>query len=107
MAARSDRTITEALGFPDSNDGAALDFSANEVSGIMDANSTYRIAATEDCYLKITTPGGGGDVDSDDMLVFGSIPEVIQTTKNQYQFNVLRKSADGTLHLTRMKTPSR
>ena len=107
MSSRSERTIVEALGFPDSDDSFALDFTATEVSGVLDTNCTYRFAATEDCYVKLTAPGAGGDVDSDDMILFGGIPEIFQTTSDRNQICVIQTTVAGVLHCTRMKGPGR
>ena len=105
MSSRSERTIVEALGVP-TNETTTVSFSATATSGLLDAQTMYRLAATEDCYVRL---GGAGDenVDSSDMLLFGGIPEVFQTTVNEITLGVLRVSADGVLHATRMKSPKR
>lgn len=106
MATKSERTIVEALGLL--GDCEAIDFSDSPVSGVLETDATYRLAADEDCYVKFTASGGDGDaVDADDTLIFSGVPEVFQTSANSNQVNILRKDQDGTLHCTKMKTPRR
>jgi hypothetical protein len=105
MASKSERTIVEALGVP-TGDTTAISFSTAAVSGVLDAETTFRLAATEDCYVRL---GKAGDenVDTSDMLLFAGIPEIFQTTENETSLGVLRKGTDGVLHVTRMKSPAK
>jgi hypothetical protein len=98
MAPKSERLITEALGFP--LNSVNLDFTDTTVSGVFEPNSTYRLAATEDCYVSLTD--AGGDADADDMLIFAGIPETFVTLTNGVQLNVIRKTTNGELNVTRM-----
>lgn len=101
----ADRYVKDTLGFPDTDSGLTIDFTASAASGLCDPITSYRLAATEDCYVKISTPGGGLDVDSDDVLLFAGVPEVFRTTASQFQINVIQKDSAGTLHITKMTGP--
>ena len=102
MSSKADRTLTEALGHPD-DDVTKLDFTATTASGILDPNTTYRFAATEDCYFRLKETNDGA-VSSADTLFFGGIPEIFQTTSNAIHLGAIRVSADGSLYVTKMKT---
>ena len=104
MSSKADRTIVEALGIA-SQDTTKVDFTATPASGVMDTDATYRVVADQDCYLKFSAPGDANVADTD-MLMMAGVPEVFQTGKTTL-IGVLRKSADGSLHATRMKTPGR
>lgn len=106
MAAKSERTIVEALGSPDHNDSYSIDFTGTSSSTDLKANATYRFASTEDCFITITTDGVSS-ADADDMLLFSGVPEIFQTTKDRFQVNVISNGTNGTLSITRMRTPGR
>lgn len=105
MSSKADRTLVEALGVL-SDDTTKVSFTDTATSGILDANSTYRLASTEDCYIKFAE-AGDSNVDSGDTLLFGGIPEIFQTTANNTSLGVIRKDTSGDLHCTRMKTPGK
>ncbi len=105
MSSKADRTIVQALGVP-STDTTKVSFTAATTSGTLDANSTYRLAATEDCYVRLGK-AGDEEVDTSDMLVFAGVPEIFQTSTNETSLGVLRKDSNGALHATRMKSPAK
>lgn len=102
MASKSERLITEALGHPDSNNATNISFTTATASGVLKSNATYRVIATEDCYVKIEEDNAAAD--SDDMLMIGGLPEVFTTTANAFVLNVIRKDTDGVLQLVEMLT---
>ena len=104
MASKSERLITEALGYFDAANLTNISFSSTSASGILDANTTYRVIATEDCYLRLDAPLGAPVADSNDMLMVGGLPEVFVTTANATAVQVIRKDTDGVLQLTPMLT---
>lgn len=103
MSAKSDSTISEALGVPITDDvyASGINFSSAATSGYLEPNSMYRFAPSEDCYIQITQ-SGQHDADTNDTLMFGGLPEVFSTTGNRIQINVIRKSADGVLSITKL-----
>lgn len=98
MAPKSERLITEALGHPLETEN--IDFSSTSVSGVMDSNSTYRVIASEDCYVNFSTWGEAAD--AEDMLMMAGLPETFVTLSNGTVINVIRKDTDGEISVTRM-----
>lgn len=101
MASKSERLITEALGLPVSDRATNIDFSSSSVSGLMTADTTYRVISTEDCYVRLADDAGLG-ADTDDMLMIGGLPEIFVTSASAVSIEVIRKDADGVLQLVPM-----
>lgn len=114
MSNRTNTQIEESLGFPASGVNLAplvLSVSNSTASGVLSANTTYRLAATEDLHFFLhgnSFPDGGGQdnraASTSDTLLFGGVPEVFTTDTNNTVISAIRASADGTLICTPMKT---
>jgi hypothetical protein len=102
MGNLSNRAIHEVFGCPTEAKTIVIEFSSSAEVVALEPNSLYRFAATEDCYIDLDSSGSVTAVTSDGVLIFGGVPEVFSTTGANYILAVIRKSADGDLHVTKM-----
>lgn len=103
MSSQADRTLVQALGRP--GEVVSVSFISTIASGLVDGDSVYRFAATEDCYFYLSSGIAGGAADSTDTLLFGGLPEIFQCSTLDTCVVVTRKDTDGTLNITKMTSP--
>lgn len=108
MATKTDRTIVEALGHPDADNVYKFSLASTTTSGILDSNTTYRFASTDDYFFYLSDTNDG-PVTPSDTLGFGGIPEIFQTTSNEVILCVsgVETAVNGNLYVTKMKQPGK
>jgi len=104
MGNLSNRSIHSVFGCPTQAETTVIEFSDSATVVELMPNEVYRFTATQDCYIDLDESGSVTAVDADGVLVFGNVPEMFSTTGKNYFLAVIRKSADGDLHVTRMLT---
>lgn len=108
MSSKADRTLIEALGVPDSDTVTKLEWSTGlQVSGVLLPNTTYRLAADDDCYFRLAEENDEELIDNDDTILFGSVPEVFQTDTNRLFLTVSGVNSSANLWATRMIQPAK
>lgn len=113
MSNKANRQIEEALGVLHSGVNLApvsISLSSTSASGVLASNTTYRLAADQDCYVVFQGNSLGTGIprhrtaSSGDTPMFGGVPEVFSTDENNVCLTAVRKSTDGTLVATPLKT---
>jgi len=104
MASKSERLISEALGHPQSafrNERVGFTSTASGIE--LASNTTYRVAANQDCFLHMSS--GSNDIATDkDTPLFAGLPEVFTTTAGVNYANMISNGTDGTVWFTRMSS---
>jgi len=103
MGNLSNRAIHEVFGCPTEIETEKVSFTSSATYQTLEANSVYRLAATEDCFITFKQ-NVGDSVTTSGVLIFGGVPEMFSTTGKMVKLGVLRVSADGDLHVTKMIT---
>ena len=105
MGNLSNRSIHEVFGCPTEDETVVVEFSDSASAALtLEANTTYRLAATEDVYINFGDNPSTAVVTADGVLVFGGVPEVFCTTGKNIYLTALRVDTDGDLHVTKMIT---
>jgi hypothetical protein len=104
MSGKLEKTLGNTFGCPTEGNTTQIDFSGTSASGVLDANEMYRVAASEDCYISFITDENPAQATSAGVLMFGGVPEVFTTTSKETLISVIRKSTNGELVVTKLKS---
>lgn len=110
MSGKLEKTLNQTFGCPTEYATTQIDFTATAASGQLFANEVYRLAPSEDCYISFIKVGGAvpsaadANATSSGVLMFGGVPEVFSTTDRETYVSVVRKTTNGELVITRLKT---
>lgn len=104
MASKSERLIAERFGCPRSDDGGKVAFTDSTASGVLIADTTYRVTPDADCHVKLDDRGEAAD--SNDMYMVSGVTEYFTTTASDIVLHAIGKSpvTAGNLYYTPMKS---
>jgi len=89
------------FGLPREANTTVISLTSSPASGFLDPESSYRIVATEDCYIDFIQVGGG-PVTTAGVFIPGNVPEIFSTDNTYSGISAMRSSVDGTLFITKM-----
>ena|SRR3990167_2529032 len=96
--AKLTQLVTTAMGVPATP--TKVRTTTTSASATLVPSGIYRLAATEDAFFNLTNATTAAT--DNDNIVFGGIPEIIQTTDSAYILNALQVTASGDLRISKM-----
>jgi hypothetical protein len=107
MSGKLEKTINSIHGCPLEESTTDVSFSSTTTSGLIGTEGdedVFRVCATTDCYIGFYDPTSESCVaTSAGVYVPANTPEYFSGTNTRTWIKAIRKTADGHLHVTKMK----